>query len=269
MINTLFFYASKIAWILVSPANLLYLLILTGTVLLFLQQLRLARMLLGTGLILLTLAAFLPLGKWIGTPLETRFAANPDLPQRIDGIILLGGAVNPLNSYIWDQAEIGAAADRYLAFVTLAREYPQAKLVFTGGTGAILDQEYKEADIALYLLESLGIEPDRLELERDSRNTFENALYSKPLMNPAANENWILVTSAAHMPRAVGIFCAQDWPVIAYPVDHRTSPGKQLRIGLNLADNLDSLNQTTREWMGLLAYRLTGKTSALLPSGCR
>lgn len=268
MINTLFFYLSKFVWTLLSPANLFYLMLLAGTVLLFLQKLRPAKLLIGVSVVLLSLAAFLPLGKWIGTPLETRFAANPELPGTIDGIILLGGAVDPLNSYIWNQAELGSAAERYLAFATLAKDNPSAKLIFTGGSGSLIDQDYREADIALYLLENLGLDRRRLELERGSRNTWENVVNSKALMMPAAGETWILVTSAAHMPRAAGVFCAQGWPVIPYPVDHETSPGNQLRIGLDLADNLDTLNNSTREWLGLLVYRLTGKTAALFPAGC-
>jgi uncharacterized SAM-binding protein YcdF (DUF218 family) len=264
----LFFYLSKFAWVLLSPANLLYLLLLAGTVLLFLQKQRPAKLLIGSSVVLLSLAAFLPIGKWIGTPLETRFTTNPQLPDTVDGIILLGGAADPLNSYIWDQAELGSAAERYLAFVTLAKDHPAAKLVFTGGSGSIIDQAYREADIALYLLESLGLDRRRLELERDSRNTWENVVNSKALMQPAAGETWVLVTSAAHMPRAIGVFCAQDWPLIPYPVDHETSPGTQLRIGLDLAGNLSALNDSTREWLGLLVYRLTGKTAALFPAGC-
>jgi uncharacterized SAM-binding protein YcdF (DUF218 family) len=176
--------------------------------------------------------------------------------------------VDPLQSYIWDQAELGSAAERYLGFVSLAQAHPDARLIFTGGSGSIIDQDYKEADVALYLLESLGLERRRLELERDSRNTWENAVNSKALMNPAAGENWVLVTSAVHMPRSVGTFCALDWPVLPYPVDHVTSPGSQLRVALDVADHLETLNDSAREWLGLLVYRITGKISALFPAGC-
>lgn len=268
MLNTLFFYLSKIAWALLAPANVLALILLAGCVLLFLNRQRPARLLLATGAVLLTIATFVPLGEWLAVPLETRFATNPDLPARIDGIILLGGAADPLNSYVWNQTELGESAERYLAFATLAQEHRRAKLLFTGGNGAILDQDYREADIALYLLESLGLNRRRMELERDSRNTYENAVNSKALVQPQAGEVWVLVTSAAHMPRAVGVFCAADWPVIPYPVDHVTTPGRQLRFDPDLAGNLDKLNDSFREWLGLLVYRLTGKTTALFPSGC-
>lgn len=269
MLDTLFFYFSKIIWALISPGSFLYLLIISGIALLFLKKQKFAKILLGTAAVLFTLVAFLPLGKWLVTPLESRFPANPELPETIDGIILLGGVIDPVKSYIWDQPEFGGAADRYLAFIELAREYPEARLVFTGGIGTLLDQEYKEADIAGYFLESMGIDRSRLELERESRNTVENAVNSKALMQPASGENWILITSAAHMSRSIGVFCQQQWPVIPWPVDHESSPGMQTRIVFDPADNLSTLNTHTREWIGLFAYYITGKTSALLPSGCR
>ena len=223
---------------------------------------------LGTAAVLMTLVAFLPLGKWLVTPLETHFPANPTLPETIDGIILLGGAIDPVNSYIWDQPELGSAADRYTSFIALAHTYPEARLVFTGGSGTIIDQEFREADVALYFLESMGIERKRIEFERDSRNTFENAVNSKALINPTADEQWVLITSAAHMPRSVGIFCKQGWPVIPYPVDHESSPGRQMRIEFVFAGNLGSFNNRVKEWLGLLVYYFTGRTDQILPKGC-
>ncbi|MGA0935813.1 MAG: YdcF family protein [Pseudohongiellaceae bacterium] len=268
MFNTLFFYLSKILWALLSPANVLFVLLAAGTVLLFCNRIPLAKWMLGTGVILLALAACLPIGKWLATPLETRFATNPEQPDDIDGIIMLGGAADALSSYLWNQTEMGSAAERYLAFAALGKQYPDAQMVFTGGAGTLRDQDFKEADIALYELANLGIARHRLELERESRNTYENAINSKALVNPAPGEHWILVTSAAHMPRSVGVFCQQDWPVIPYPVDHITLPGYQFRLSLELAGNLHDLDVAFKEWVGLLAYRLTGKTKALYPGGC-
>lgn len=268
MLSTLFFYLSKIVWALVAPASLLYLLLLAGCVQLFRGKLRAAKILLGVSTAAFTLIAFLPVGQWLATPLETRFAANPDLPRRVDGIIVLGGALDPLRSYIWDQPEFVGAADRYYAFAELAKQYRRADLVFTGGNGTIRDQAFKEADVATYVFENLGIDPDRLVMERDSRNTRENVVNSKALAKPEPGDTWVLITSAIHMPRAVGVFCEQDWPVIAYPVDHETAPGSQVRLTFNPAGNLQALNGAIREWVGLLAYDVTGKTDALLPAGC-
>ncbi|MDG1851433.1 MAG: YdcF family protein [Gammaproteobacteria bacterium] len=268
MANSLFFFFSKILWALLSPGTLILLMALAGTALLFLHQTKVARLLLGASAVILVLITLLPVGGWLATPLEKHFPANPELPRTVDGIILLGGAIDPLTSYIWDQPEFGAAADRYFGFIEMAKRYPRAKLIFTGGAGTLLDQEYKEADVALYFLESMGIRKSRLEIERDSRNTYENAINSKALMNPQPGENWLLVTSATHMPRAVGVFCQQNWPVIPYPVDHETTPGRSWQLSFDPVDSLDDLNSYAREWVGLLVYYITGKTSAFFPEAC-
>ena len=268
MANSLFFFLSKILWALLSPGTLILLMLMAGTALLFLHQTKVAKLLLGAAGLLLVLITLLPVGGWLATPLEKRFPANPELPRTVDGIILLGGAIDPLTSYIWDQPEFGAAADRYFGFIEMANRYPRAKLIFTGGAGTLLDQEYKEADVALYFLESMGIRKSRLEIERDSRNTYENAINSKALMNPQPGETWLLVTSATHMPRSVGVFCQQNWPVIPYPVDHQTTPGRQWQPSFDPVGNLEDINTFAREWAGLLVYYITGKTSALFPRGC-
>jgi len=268
MANSLFFFLSKILWALFSPGTLILLMVMTGTALLFLHQIKVAKLLLAAAGLLLVLITLFPVGDWLASPLEKRFPANPELPRTVDGIILLGGAIDPLTSYIWNQPEFGAAADRYFGFIEMANRYPRAKLVFTGGTGSLLDQEYKEADVALYFLESMGIRNSRLEIERDSRNTYENAINSKALMNPQPGENWLLVTSATHMPRSVGVFCQQNWPVIPYPVDHETTPGRQWQPSFDPIGNLEDINTYAREWAGLLVYYITGKTSALFPRDC-
>jgi len=268
MANSLFFFLSKILWALLSPGTLILLMLMAGTALLFLHQTKVAKLLLGAAGLLLVLITLLPVGGWLATPLEKRFPANPELPRTVDGIILLGGAIDPLTSYIWDQPEFGAAADRYFGFIEMANRYPRAKLIFTGGAGTLLDQEYKEADVALYFLESMGIRKSRLEIERDSRNTYENAINSKALMNPQPGETWLLVTSATHMPRSVGVFCQQNWPVIPYPVDHETTPGRQWQPSFDPVGKLEDINTFAREWVGLLVYYRTDKTSALFPRGC-
>lgn len=77
---------------------------------------------------------------------------------------------------MWNQVEVGAAAERNLAFLELARQNPKAKLIFTGGTGSLTKQEYKAADVAKKLFEQQKFNIKRIKFERKSRNTFENAI---------------------------------------------------------------------------------------------
>lgn len=266
--DSVYFVASKIVWPLISPDSLLLLLSLLGLLCLYLNKISYARILLSVSILSLTFIAVLPIHEWIALPLENRFSANPDLPDEIDGIIVLGGSVAPERSYYWDQVEINSRGERLIAFLNLGRRFPNAKLIFSGGSGGLSNQDLKEADIARIFFLEQGIPANRIIFERNSRNTYENVFNSKALVQPGPDEKWILVTSAMHMPRSVGLFCQQDWSVIPYPVDHNTSPGAMPRIEFMPASNLGALSNTIREWVGLVAHRLAGKTSSLLPGSC-
>jgi uncharacterized SAM-binding protein YcdF (DUF218 family) len=78
----------------------------------------------------------------------------------------------------------------------------------------------------------------------------------------------VVITTAFHMPRSIGLFCKQNWPVIPYPVDHATNPEKLFKLNFNLADHVSSLTDASHEWVGLLAYFLTGKIDQILPKTC-
>jgi uncharacterized SAM-binding protein YcdF (DUF218 family) len=266
--DTLFFLISKIAWLFLSPDSLLLILILVSLFLLYLGKIKPAKILLTITSSILLIVSFFPVGEWLLYPLENRFKVNPELPAKTDGIIVLSGAEDPLLSSVWKQVELGAAAERDLAFMALAKRYPEAKLIFTGGSGSLVNQDYKAADVAKTLFLQQGFEIKRILFERESRNTYENVINSKKLAKPAANENWILITTSWHMPRSLGIFCKADWPVIPYPVDHQTNKDNLFRMNFSLLDNLQSLRTAIKEWLGLIAYYLTGKTSSLYPKQC-
>ena len=263
--ESLFFIASKLIWAVISPDSLIVILGVTAWISLLLGWQKLSRRLLSFCALLLVTIGFLPVGEWLISPLENRFTANTALPTEVDGIIVLSGAISLYNSYAWNQVELGSGADRLTNFVYLANLYPTAQLVFTGGTGSVSEQEFKAADFAKYLFDQLGMTDRAIIYERESRNTYENAVNSKELLAPGAEENWILVTSAFHMPRSVGIFCQVEWPVIPYPVDHYSKKGDLYRVDFNFAGNLNILGTAIREWVGLSAYRVTGRTSQFLP----
>jgi uncharacterized SAM-binding protein YcdF (DUF218 family) len=158
------------------------------------------------------------------------------------------------------------AADRLLVPAELARRYPKARVVFTGGSANVVSSDAREADWAGPVLENIGIGKDRLIVERDSRNTYENALFTKQLVTPKPGERWLLVTSAYHMPRSMGIFRKAGFDVEAYPVDWRMSGRDGLFSFTNVGtDGLGRTEVAVREWIGLLAYRLRGRTGELLP----
>lgn len=262
------FVLSKILWILFNPAHLLLLLGLAGVLAMFAPRrgLRSAGRWLVTAMVAaMVLLAVLPAGVWLG-PLETRFPAPESLPARVAGVVVLGGALDVKRSHRRGRPELTEAADRVAALVELARRYPDVTVVFTGGSGALLDDGKREADLVPDLLARLGAMPHRLVLERQSRNTHENAVMSKVLANPSPGEPWLLVTSAFHMPRAVGAFRQNGWSVVPYPVDYR-SPGRiEWTTAPDLTRGLAEASLAAKEWIGLAAYRLFGWSDSLYPA---
>lgn len=262
--DSIFFIASKVVWAFISPDSLIVILGAGAWFAMVVGWNRLSRRLLSLCALLLIVIASFPVGEWLIAPLENRFQANAALPANADGVIVLSGAIDPVMSELWGQVEFGGGGERLTAFRYLADLYPGAQLVFTGGTGSLTEQEYKAADYARFLYEQLSLGERAILYESESRNTAENAANSKALVNPQPGENWILITSAFHMPRSVAIFCQQDWPVHAYPVDHYSRKGNLLRLNFDFAGNLSKLRTAVREWVGLIAYRVTGRTDRFL-----
>jgi uncharacterized SAM-binding protein YcdF (DUF218 family) len=167
-------------------------------------------------------------------------------------------------------AVVRGAADRLIAAAALARRYPNARIVFTGGSPNLISNEVREADYAVQIFESLGVAKERVTIERRSRNTVENAEFSKAIAAPKSGERWLLVTSAYHMPRSVGVFRKAGFPVEPYPIDWRLGGRENLLNPHILAvDGLTTIDVGVREWMGLVAYWISGRSSALFPGPVR
>lgn len=250
--------------------NLLVELGLLSLVLMVTRFTAFGRKLAATTLVLLALAAFSPLGTLLLYPLEARFPPWDPAQGAPDGIIVLGGSVDTDLSAAHDTPVVLHAADRLFAAAELARRYPDARIVFTGGNANLASTTAREADYSAPLLETLGIPKQRLVLERNSRNTYENAIFTKQLVTPKPGERWLLVTSAYHMPRSIGIFRKAGFDVEPYPVDWRMGGREDLFSFTNIApDGLARTDVAIREWIGLLAYRLMGRTSDLFPGPAR
>ncbi len=261
------FVLSKALWTAFNPGHLLLALGFVGLVGLFMRSRRLrraGRWLLASMVVAMGGLAVLPAGFWL-SPLESRFPPPNNLPAGVDGVIVLGGALDVKRSHRRGRPELNEAADRVIGLLELARRYPEARVVFTGGTAALLDDRHREADLIPNLLDRMGGTADRLVLERDSRNTHENAVFSKALAGPRPGETWILVTSAFHMPRAVGVFRRGGWEVIPYPVDYRSIGRPDWTSPPDLVRGLAEVSLAAKEWVGLIAYRLLGWSSSLFP----
>lgn len=261
----MFFDLSKFLWMLIDPINLILPPLVIGVFLLWTRWKRTALGIL-TGLtVFLVLISILPIGNWMIWYLEDRFSVVRELPEHVDGIIVLGGSFHQSQTRQRDQISLTGNAERLTEFVRLARHYPDAKLVFTGGS-SIPGRLPLEADIAKRFFHEIGLDVGRIVFERRSRNTAENAELTKELVTPGPDTTWLLVTSAFHMPRAVGSFRKAGWRITPYPVDFKTALRPQRIGGINVVGTLRQLSLGLHEWVGLVAYRLTDRTDAWLPS---
>jgi uncharacterized SAM-binding protein YcdF (DUF218 family) len=263
----MFFVASKILGFFALPSNFLIVLGLVGVALLMTTRwARLGRRLVIVAVLFLAAFGFTPLGNLLLRPLEQRFPPWPETTGAPDGIIVLAGAIDADIAQARAVPALNAAAERIVVIADLARRFPDARIVYSGGSDALIGEAISEAQFALPLFESFGIARARILLEERSRNTAENAAFTKALVKPKAGERWLLVTSAYHMPRAVGVFRRIGFPVEPYPVDWRTPLSDDRAMAFSrLSAGLARSDVALREWSGLLAYWLSGKSAALFP----
>jgi uncharacterized SAM-binding protein YcdF (DUF218 family) len=262
----LFFVLSKTLGLMLLPTNFLIGVGLLGAILLATRFASLGRKLTVASVVLLAICGFSPLGKLLLYPLESRFPPWDAARGAPDGIVVLGGSIDADLSAAHGAAIVRTAADRIIAAAALAHRYPNARVVFSGGNANLISNDAREADFAGALFESLGTSKARLMMERRSRNTQENAEFSKTLAAPKDGERWLLVTSALHMPRSIGLFRKAGFNVEAYPVDWRVGERADLlKFSAIALDGLGRTDVAMREWMGLVAYRATGKIDELLP----
>jgi len=215
---------------------------------------------LGSALAVLLLQGWEPLPDALLRRLEAQHPAPAqiDLP-RYAGVIVLGGALE--SSYVWEghaQPALNDAAERMTAALPLLQRQPQLKLLFTGGSGELLTQGLSEAERARRFYADMGVAPQRLRFESASRTTYENAVLSATLSGVDRTQPWLLLTSAWHMPRALATFEKAGWNVTPWPTDYRTgraTPWSQY----SLAGGAGKWHTALHEYLGLLAYRLTGR----------
>ncbi len=259
--DSLFFYVAKLAWVLVALDSLLIIWLALGVLCLLLAWQRLARWLFTSLLMVCLIIGLFPVGEWLLYSLEKQYPPMAMPSADIAGVIVLGGGEENAQTAAWQQVNLGSAGERPLALLQMAKRLPDTTpIVFTGGTGKMTAQGMSGAQVMHQLLLDHEINPERIIFESQSRNTVENAVLSKQLVNPQVGDNWLLITSAFHMPRSVAIFCQQNWQVTPYPVDFRSRKDKLWRLDWDFAKHLKNLNTAYKEWLGIVAYKVAGKS---------
>lgn len=262
----MFYAAAKLFWFVFEPSSLLVLSVAATALLLWIGRRRAAHVFLAVALVL-GLVAWSPLPRIFARPLEDRFPRASLDGRPVTGIMVLGGC-ELADIYVYRNGAHGLsdAGERMTETVALTRRLPDARVVVVGGSDLASRGGY-ENNVMAQMLMSMGVPKERIELENRSRDTWENAAFAREVVKPKPGERWLLVTSAWHMPRAIGVFRKNGFAIEAWPVDYRTAgrtdsiePFYSPSEGLNLMDLI------LKEYVGLLSYRLAGRSDALFPA---
>lgn len=253
----------RILWVIFQPSNTLFIMTVLGTALWLTGWHTTAKWILAGTALVFAAIMLTPLASYLTVTLETRFP-HPPLPARVDGIISLGGAVNTNTTERWGRPQLNDRIERLTEAATLSRRYPDATLLISGGHWNPKDK-LSEADVARRLFNEIGLPIENAVFEDRSTTTWENALMSKELVKPQPRQTWLLVTSAYHMPRAVGVFRRLGWDVVPFPVDYYTDGAISGDTFSSIGFRLAAMDFIVREWAALAAYRLQDRTSTLFP----
>ena len=261
----MFFVLSKILAILLEPLAHPYILLVIGIIGRLFKRHKLFRWCAIGAIALPLIYGFLPVSEAPLRYLENRYPVPQLADKRIDGIIVLGGHTGSGHiSATRQQPQQNGAAERLTTGLVLFRQYPDATLILSGRSGALLPTGWNEAEISRRLTESLGVPQFNIMYEDVSKNTYQNAVQSLDRAVPQPGSHWVLVTSAAHMPRAVGAFEAAGWQgIVPFPTDFRTTPTVTSLFGLS--KGIAATRNGLHEWIGNAAYWLTGRSTRLIP----
>ena len=258
------FYLSKILWLIVNPFNIFIFITLFTMFLYFINFRRLSLIIYLINFIFIALISFLPIGSYLTYIIEKEFHTNTKFPDQVDGILILGGATNPLLFKEFDQISLNGSAERLVESVMIIRKFEKAKVIFSGGSGIVNRSDLGHSQVAKLFYKKMGVDINKIFFEDKSRNTHENIIYSKKIAKPKKNENWLLITSAFHMKRALLIAEKNNWKLIPYAVDFKNIKDFKLTPNLNLLSNLNSFQSGLHEWLGLVSYYLMGRTEKFL-----
>ena len=208
--------------------------------------------------------AIIPSGKILLYFLEKDYFSKLTTSQNVDGILVLSGYENVAFSSEYDQLYLGGSTNRLIESIRVYKKFPKAKLLFSGGSGSYISNSLS-TEIAEEFYNIYFSDNTKMLFESNSSNTYENILNSKELVRPDSEENWIIITSAFHMPRAIGVANRLGWKLIPHPVDYKMSK-KSFRqfFTFNILENIYFFQISSHELFGLLVYRLMDRTSNYL-----
>jgi uncharacterized SAM-binding protein YcdF (DUF218 family) len=260
------FLASKLFWLLAQPLSLVFLCLIIAILLDAAGWERTRGFFSALAVTVLFLTLFTSAGGYFLQTLENRFVRPANPPTEVSCIVILGGAFENEVMAARGGTEFNQSADRFIEGLRLARQYPDARILVSGGDGSFSGAYAGDAEASTAFFTAFGIPAERLIRDETSRTTFENAANTKDLLKTSGLGNCLLVTSAFHMPRSVGLFRKLGITVVPWPVDYRTSGQVSLWPDFSQPSLNAQLTTTAmREWTGLLAYYISGRTHAIFP----
>lgn len=255
------YYVGKVLTQLTSPLGLFFAVTLFALLLVALRRRR-------SALALWTLALF-----WLyacSLPIvssQLRRGLEGEVPQRAldeypvaDAIVVLGGGVQGGRSGWRSGPHLRAGADRVWYGAQLYHAGRAPLIVLSGGDSGWSDSDEPEAKAAARFLQDLGVPESAIVLEGRSRNTEENAAFSKQALDERHAQSILLVTSALHMPRALALFRAQSIQATPAPTDFDAPPISPLRLWLPDTEALDGSAKAIKEYLGIVANRIAQGT---------
>tara|TARA_B100000575_G_scaffold259221_1_gene231308 strand:+ start:1248 stop:2027 length:780 start_codon:yes stop_codon:yes gene_type:complete len=254
------FYFSKILWIIINPYNFFIIIALLAVTSYLLKLKKIYKFLFFFYFSFILLVSFFPIGKYLIHKLEKQYY-NLEIPERIDGIIILGGVTNVTLHNDFNEVNVNDSAERLIESVPIIKNNPDVTIIFAGGSGDMLNPNLNHAKVVKAFYEKTGVDTSRIIFETESRNTFENLLYSKEIAEPNHNNTWILITSAFHLKRSTLIAEKLEWKLHPYPVDFKVRKDFKFNISLDLLSNIVYFQNATHEWLGLLYYYFMGRTN--------
>ena len=257
------FYLSKIIWLLINPFNIFIFFTLITILIYLLKYRKLSIIIFLTNSFFILMISFLPIGNYLIHQIEKEYHSSTNIPKKIDGIVILGGATNPIMFKEYMQISVNGSAERLIESVHIINKFKNSKVIFSGGSGVVSRPDLGHSQVAKSFFKKMGFKENRIIYEDNSRNTYENIIFSKEIANPKKNENWLLITSASHMKRALLIGSKHNWNLIPYPVDFKTRKKFKLTPNLSLLSNLNSFQEGSHEWLGLTSYYLMNRTNSI------
>lgn len=258
----MFFILSKVFWFVIAPLNVIILVLALAAFLSFTRFRRTARFLLVASVVVLISVGFTRLGDLPLIWLEERYQ-SPEPLTEVDGIIILGGGIGTTGYHHEAPYYIGSWADRVTTGLALKQRFPNARLIYSGGSGRLAGDKGVEARAARQLVIDLYGDDRAMDIEGLSRSTWENGVETMKMIGPGADpKRWVLVTSSWHMLRAMGVYRKLGFEPVPYPTDYKAAAPTPPYLADSAVDQWDKFQLAIRELVGLAAYWATGRWQA-------